>query len=70
MSCPVCGESRYWSPADGCLICNRKMNSPRFVLTLSDDEFAKLSDRSQHLDELLVLPLGQYARVIIQRAAD
>ena len=22
MSCPVCHESRYWSPNTGCLICN------------------------------------------------
>ena len=42
----------------------------RFVITLRDEEFAKLSDRSQYLTETLVMPGGKNIEVIIQREDD
>ncbi len=68
MACKECGESRYFDPVNGCLICNRKKKAPKFVITLTDEEFRTLSNRKKFLEELLVLPLGQFAKVIIQRA--
>ena len=42
---------------------------PRFVITLSDEEFAKLSDRREHLTEILRTGNGD-VEVIIQRQGE
>ena len=69
MSCPKCGESRYWSPQSGCIVCKREEAKERFVVTLSDDQFEILADRDRHLTETLVCRHGDI-ELIIQRQGD
>ncbi len=69
MACVKCGESRYWSPQTGCIICQREETKERFVVTLTDEEFAKLSRRDEHLVETLVSRHGNI-ELIIQRQGD
>ena len=46
-----------------------KLSRQLFVVTLSDDEFEKLSDRRRHLTETLVTS-GGLVEVIIQRTGE
>lgn len=43
------------------------VRQPKFVITLTDEDFRKLSDRSQHLTETLRLFIGLDIEVLIQR---
>ncbi len=65
MACSKCGESRYWSEQTGCIVCKRNETKERFVITLTDDEFATLSDPDKRLTETLVCRHGN-VEVIIQ----
>jgi len=69
MACPKCGESYYWSPKTGCIVCKREQTKERFVITLTDEEFATLSDRNQRLVNELVCRHGN-VELIIQRAGE
>jgi hypothetical protein len=44
-----------------------KPSRPRFAITLSDEDFRKLANRDEFLDEVLVLNSGVEVEVIIQR---
>lgn len=44
-------------------------DTEKFVMTLSDEEFEKLSDRSQHLTHTLVFQFGNI-EIIIQREGE
>lgn len=37
MSCLKCGESRYWEPTNGCMICNRTKKIDEVLSRLSGD---------------------------------
>ena len=49
---------------------NTLVRSLRFAITLTDDQFCKLSDRSQHLIERLFLTANHEAEILIQRESD
>lgn len=63
MSCPVCHESRYWSPQTGCLICQRKKAGEQYAVSLTQEEWESLRTggfvertlRSRHQDILIVI---------------
>ena len=50
-------------------MCKREQTKERFVITLTDEEFATLSDRNQRLVNELVCRHGN-VELIIQRAGE
>ena len=57
------------TPRLDAIICQREETKERFVVTLTDEEFAKLSRRDEHLAETLVCRHGNI-ELIIQRQGD
>ena len=63
MACPKCGESRYWSPDDGCYVCNRQKTGEKYVITLTSEElkmiqaggFVENTLFSRHMNILVVI---------------
>ena len=68
MACEICGESRYWDPSAGCLICNRQAKREKFVIVLTMDQWDTLRTMG-HIEETLVHARGEIT-LIIQRAED